>query len=181
MQRFTGIILAGGASRRMGYDKAQMRIGDKPMLDLMTEQLQACGAETVEVLGRAGGMHHIPDRFPLAGPAVALQDYLSSAKPGSRHLVVPVDMPGLHSASLRTLLRQPGWAYYEGHMLPMLAIAEGRKQTPVHRLKDLLRQNEALELPPPSADLGFFMNLNTPEDLAQWRRHAPQPEEFTHV
>lgn len=109
-----GVVLAGGASRRMAVDKAWVPVGGKPMLVRVVDALaRAIGA--VLVVGRAGpilGWPAIPDdgagpRGPLQGVATALRH-----AGGRGVLVVAVDHPFVRWESLHQLARlaQPGWA-----------------------------------------------------------------------
>ena len=110
---FSGAVLAGGRSRRMGRDKATLRVAGEPMLTRQVRLLQEAGANEVLI------SHH-PDR-PLAdlgylpntrwvldppgeiGPLGGLGEVLRTAKFG-RVLVVAIDLPALTTGFLRNLL-----------------------------------------------------------------------------
>ena len=72
--RCLGAVLAGGASSRMGTDKAFIEIDGTPMVVRAAEALRAAGAAPVVVVGgdgarlRALGLDAVPDRYPGEGP-----------------------------------------------------------------------------------------------------------------
>lgn len=174
MHDLGGIILAGGASRRMGRDKAAIRHAGTSFLSRTTKLLETLGTKPIVVLGRPDLPNGLRDRTPLAGPATALIDYLASAPKGSRHLVLPVDMPLLDTTALSRLAEQKSWAYYDGHMLPMLAIADDIPCQLPKRLRDLLYRKKAKQLTVPATERDSFLNLNTPNDLNLWRQSVSQ-------
>ena len=69
-----GAVLAGGASSRMGADKAFIEIEGEPMVARAAGALRAAGAAPVVVVGgdrsrlSALGLDHVPDRHPGQGP-----------------------------------------------------------------------------------------------------------------
>lgn len=69
-----GAVLAGGASRRMGRDKAFIEIDGVTLLDRCVDAVREGGAAPVVVVGgdqravEAGGHRFVPDRFPDEGP-----------------------------------------------------------------------------------------------------------------
>jgi molybdopterin-guanine dinucleotide biosynthesis protein A len=64
---FDGIVLAGGASRRMGRHKPALRIGDRTLLDVARAAL--AGAQRTVVVGPEGDLVEDP---PGEGPVAAL-------------------------------------------------------------------------------------------------------------
>lgn len=72
--RFSGVVLAGGASRRMGRDKALLEVGGRPMVLAAVEALNGAGAAEVVVVGgdgpslRALGLTVVADEHPGEGP-----------------------------------------------------------------------------------------------------------------
>lgn len=116
-----GLVLAGGASRRMGRDKALLPWQGRPLLEHMLALLAAAGVERSVVSGDRPGHHGLPDRHPGQGPLGGVAT-VAAALPDCRLLVVPVDMPLLAPARLVALLRQHPRAaclHYRGHPLPM--------------------------------------------------------------
>jgi molybdopterin-guanine dinucleotide biosynthesis protein A len=71
---FSGAVLAGGASRRMGVDKATVTIDGRPMVARVVAALDDAGSLRTVVVGgdRATmtglGLVHVADRWPGAGP-----------------------------------------------------------------------------------------------------------------
>ena len=69
-----GAVLAGGASTRMGTDKAFIEIEGEPMAARAAGALRAAGAAPVLVVGGDHsrfsdlGLVHVPDRHPGQGP-----------------------------------------------------------------------------------------------------------------
>lgn len=162
---FTGIVLAGGASRRMGRDKAQLWVEGITLLEHMRLLLHQAGASRVVVLGRNDVEGAVPDARPLQGPAIAVQDYLRMQPVGSRHLVVPVDMPGLSVDLLSTLASQTDWAYFHGYQMPFLGVADGKQPSKCVRIGELLSEKMAHAIAPDNHRPAVFSNINKPSDL----------------
>ena len=176
MGGFTGVVLAGGVSRRMGQDKALLTTGAGTMLDHMTKLLRLVGASKIivlgrgaDVLGRGAEAVSIPDKTPHEGPAVALLNYLDVQPNGSKHLILPVDMPALTVELLTILAHQSGWAYFENHPLPCMAIASLASGQFSRRIKDIHLNTDATALCVPSSTHHCFANINTPRDYDDFR------------
>jgi molybdenum cofactor guanylyltransferase len=103
----SGLVLAGGASRRMGRDKAQIVLGGELLVMRAVRTLAQVCADVVVASGDGHRLDHlglpqvadvIPDAGPLGGIAAGLE--------AARHdlvAVVAVDMPGASSAVLALL------------------------------------------------------------------------------
>jgi molybdopterin-guanine dinucleotide biosynthesis protein A len=95
LDRLLGAIIAGGLSRRFGSDKALALIDGRPMLDHVSDALQAMVAEVV-VCGRAWReFRHLADRpEPGCGPLGGLAAALAHAREQGFDAVlsVPVDV-----------------------------------------------------------------------------------------
>lgn len=110
--RVCPVVLAGGLSSRMGRDKALLKL---PNGRTMLEQAKALlgdltAPDGIELLStvisgaRPGG---VPDRFEAAGPLGGLYSVAMHLQESGTDcqalLVVPVDMPLLRAAHIRTL------------------------------------------------------------------------------
>lgn len=77
-----GVVLTGGASTRMGVDKATLIVGDKPMAVRVADAMWESGCHPVECQGgdlasiTEYGLEAVPDRNPGAGPTAAIRDAL---------------------------------------------------------------------------------------------------------
>ncbi len=161
----TGVILAGGASCRMGRDKAALPWGGSTLLDHMRALLLKAGVDRIGILGKPEEAGGVADETPFAGPVPALLSYLRTANAGERHLVVPVDMPYLSPALLAPLASATRWTRYDGYIFPFSAVSGQIETSESPRLRDLLaQQNTALLTVPAFADHAF-RNLNHPDDL----------------
>ena len=111
-ERVTGIVLAGGTSRRMGTDKRSVVVDGVPMLvravravgTVADTVLVACRREDPPAPGLMAGLdaHIVHDRFENAGPLAGIEAGLS-ASVGDVAIVVAADMPCLSAAVLRHL------------------------------------------------------------------------------
>jgi molybdopterin-guanine dinucleotide biosynthesis protein A len=110
-----GVVLAGGASRRMGRDKAALLIGGEPLLCRAVARLRLALAEVI-VVGSPACASLVPetrimaDRWPGRGPLGALATALSAlealeATEIEWALLVACDMPFTQPALLRELTR----------------------------------------------------------------------------
>lgn len=66
---FAVAVLTGGASRRMGRDKASLPIDGVPMAERVALAATDAGAMAIAAVGRpVPGCHHVPDDHPGEGP-----------------------------------------------------------------------------------------------------------------
>jgi molybdenum cofactor guanylyltransferase len=86
---WVGAVLTGGASTRMGRDKATIRIDGRTMAERVASALRAAGAADVACIG--GPVGDVPDDHPGAGP---LGGILTAGRwAGGRTMVVaPCDL-----------------------------------------------------------------------------------------
>jgi molybdopterin-guanine dinucleotide biosynthesis protein A len=115
-----GVVLAGGASSRMGQDKASLKWGDGTLLDHICATLaQVCG--DVIVSGKPQG---VMDEQPLGGPLLAINSVLQQTRTRDYQLVLfcAVDTPFVTVetlACLRDEVQHTSAAHFEHHYLPM--------------------------------------------------------------
>ncbi len=191
-----GVVLAGGASRRMGRDKALIEVAGTSLAEHAARRL----AEVVtEVVLADGGRRSVPGRRsiadgPGAGPAAGILA-AAALRPGRDLLVLACDLPQVPAALLERLARPtaadarvPRWqravrrpaveplcALYRPRALARLEarVAAGgpaSRSLALHRLLDDLevRYLEAEELRPFGLPGELFLNLNHPQDLERF-------------
>ena len=202
MEPVSGVVLAGGASHRLGFDKALLTLPNgRPLLLDMVEKVAAVCHEVFVVTDAPDRFKDldlparlIRDRLPGQGPLEGIHTALEAI--ATEHaLVIACDMPFLNTALLRymvtvdrhyeALVPVQGQRWHTLHAIYarscLLAIeallAQGGQEVrgllPRVRLEPLTMK-EWKELDPEG--LSFF-NLNRPVDLraAQgiWRRDQP--------
>jgi len=114
----TGIILAGGSSRRMGKDKALLPLPGNERMSFVEHLASVLTTLCSEVLlvarddaqvgnyAALAGVRTLTDKVPGYGPLMGLCSGLS-AMHNSHALAVAVDMPFVQPALLSFLLNQP--------------------------------------------------------------------------
>ncbi|MCA1717123.1 MAG: molybdenum cofactor guanylyltransferase [Actinobacteria bacterium] len=189
----TGVILAGGISRRMGRDKLPLMVGEKPLLDRVCLALASrCGE--ILVVGGGGDVpaeaRCVPDLRPgRQGPLAGIEAGLLAA----RHRAVFVaagDMPfltgelagyllGLLSGDAPAVVPDSGGrlhplcAVYGREVRPAVSAALDRRIRSVRELLEVLpgvryvREEELRRFGNP--DL-LLTNVNSPEDLERARK-----------
>jgi molybdopterin-guanine dinucleotide biosynthesis protein A len=115
--RFSGAVLCGGRSRRMGRDKALIPVGGTPMVVRVAEALWVAGARDVVGVGRephalaAHRLPTVPDGQPGAGPAAGIATALAWADGDELVMVVGCDLvapsPTAIGATLAALALNP--------------------------------------------------------------------------
>ena len=185
-------VLAGGASRRIGSDKAFLRLGNKTLIEKLLETLRAVNYDPIRLIGPKKpqaeqlGLPIQPDLHADSGPLGGIHAALATA---SRELVLVTgcDFPFLDPSLLSQLedllsghdAVVPVWngrpipvcAFYSVRCLPAIEarLAQGSLKA-ANFLADVsvrwVEEEELRSLDP--RGLSFF-NLNTPEDyrLAQ--------------
>lgn len=185
-----GLVLTGGASTRMGEDKALLDAGGEPQLQatlrLLRKHVQPCfvslrAGQATEPL--RAGLRQIVDGREGVGPAAGLLA-AHAAYPRAAWLVVACDLPLLNDAALAALIRardgrHAAIGYRSGHddlPEPLCTLWEpaalDRLEQQVHAgrngLRDTLLQVDLLLLPAPSD--GALDNANTPQERERLMR-----------
>lgn len=159
MTTFTGAVLAGGASTRMGVDKASL------FADRVVAALEGAGASEVLVISEDDD----PGHGPLGGIATALRL--------AQHDVVVVlacDLPDVQAAGIRAVVDavtddvdaafppgEPLHAAWRRSARPVVLAAIERGDLAVHAVLDDLRTAEV------AVDPRWLRNVNRPSDLVQ--------------
>ncbi len=118
------LLLTGGASRRMGFDKALVRIGGVPLALRVGRRAKAVAAPALEVGPGHSGLACAPESHPGSGPLAALADGVTALRATGflgPALVLSTDLVAIDTASLMTLANWPG----TGSVVPLLG---GRPQ-----------------------------------------------------
>jgi molybdopterin-guanine dinucleotide biosynthesis protein A len=192
MPRVSGVILAGGKSRRMGgAPKALLPFGEQPLIHHIAETLGSVLPDRLIVtntpeLYRFLGLPMVPDVFPDGGALGGIYSGLRAVS-GDAALCVACDMPFLSPPLLAHLAGRAAEADVvipdAAGELQTLHAVYGKACLPAMerclrsgRLKILGFFDEVRVLRVPADTVArfvdpaiAFMNLNTPEDLATAR------------
>jgi molybdopterin-guanine dinucleotide biosynthesis protein A len=181
-----GMLLTGGASRRMGIDKASIVIGGLTCAEMIGARLSAVVVPSIEVGPGRSGLAAFADEAPGSGPLAAMATgWKALREEGHRGAVIVLacDLPEISVAFLDFLARFPG----EGTVVP---VVNGRVQplcarfssTSLDMCRDLVagggRSLNGLLKKTAVAWLGqeewstvtderCFADIDTPEDLAR--------------
>jgi len=192
MPRVSGVILAGGRSRRMGGSpKALLPFGGRPLIEHIAETLQSVLPDclvvtnTPELYGSLG-LPMVGDVFPEGGSLGGIYSGLRAAS-GDAALCVACDMPFLSAPLVAYLAGRAAEADVvipdAGGELQTLHAVYGKSCLPAMERRLLAGQLRIVGFfddvrvvrVPAEAVARFidpdvaFMNLNTPEDLARAR------------
>lgn len=185
-----GVVLAGGAGRRLGGDKALVRVGGRPLIAYPLAAMRAALGEVVIVAkpdtalpapaqmpGASVWIEPAEPRHPLVGIVYALQ------RAGGRPvLVCAADLPLITAAALRLFAQadaggapaviaetadrglQPLLGRYEPEAAALLEPIAAEGRAPVRAA--------VAAIGPRRIDLGtagarLLFNVNSPEDLAR--------------
>lgn len=192
LEEIEGFILVGGASRRMGADKAGLKLGHRSFVERVAGALAAV-ASNVSVVGAVDetpihSMTAVRDVYPAWGALGGLHGALSACrKPWAA--VVACDLPFVTGelfvrlSSLRENFDAVVPIQTDGRPQPLCALY--RREACLHRAAELIAAGERrprallqrvetrwvapheLEDLPGSND--FFDNINTPEDYLRAR------------
>jgi molybdopterin-guanine dinucleotide biosynthesis protein A len=192
-----GVVLAGGASRRMGRDKALLPWDGLPLAEHAARRLAAVCAEVLLADGGRGlipAWPSVPDG-PGAGPAAGILG-AAAQRPGRALLVLACDLPAVPVPLLRALAEaaappaagepaadwvvprhggrlEPLCACYRPPALAALAAQVATGELALHRLAQ--RSGLAAAYLEGAALTAFgepsqlFANLNRPADLNRLR------------
>lgn len=188
LTRTSGLVLCGGASSRMGTDKARLELDGRPLLahalatldELGVSARLACGsAPRYGEYARELVLDDVPGAGPLAGLTAGLE---AAARAGESWVVVlACDMPHARARVLARLLEharargldaclaglergsQPAYAVYHTRCaVPARAALEAGERRLVSFHAGL-----SVEVLPLERDAATACNVNTPEELAR--------------
>lgn len=183
----SGVILAGGASRRMGRDKALLDFDGQPLIARIAGRLAGLCAEVIIAAGACGRFAGLADRcvedvYPGVGTLGGLHAGLLAARRNAV-AVVACDMPFVDP---RVLARMAALAptadlvilRHEGHVEPLHAIyrksclsvieatiLSGERCAYAFHDRLVVRYVDAAELADLDPQLRSFRNVNT---VAEW-------------
>ena len=174
------VILAGGGSRRMGRDKAQLTVNGQDLLT-RTARIALSVCPRVVVIGRERpanwtlpAVTFYPDAAPGEGPLPALAQALDVTKTAT--ILLPCDLPLLNFDALCWLLAcergpdgcavrgEPLFSVYTKNVLPLVRvhIAAGELS-----LRELVSAGQFAHVDPPAWVSDTLVNVNTPADWAR--------------
>jgi molybdopterin-guanine dinucleotide biosynthesis protein A len=187
-----GAVLTGGASRRMGADKALLEVDGRAMSVRVAAALRAAGCAPVFAVGgasarlRAAGLDVIADEHPGEGPLggilTALR-HVGVACPGV--VVVACDLPMIDAATISAVAGALGdhdvaAARTDGPH-PLVAAWSTRAWARVQARFDageraVRRVTAELDLVEVAVRSAVTRNVNTPDELAAVRASATRPD-----
>jgi len=197
MPPVAGLLLTGGASRRMGSDKALLEVDGQRMVDRAAAALTAVADPVIEVGPGWSGLPAVREDPPGSGPLAAVCTGAAALRDAGHHgpvLVLAVDMPRVGVEALRLLAERPGPATAvpraDGHPQVLCArygpdtlaaadrlLASGGKSLRI-LVEDLAAAGNAVgwvepEEWEPVAGPGVFSDVDTPEDLRRLAAETP--------
>lgn len=184
---FAGAVLAGGESRRMGRNKALLRVDGEPLWQRQVRVLRAAGADPVIIVRREGqrrlsrDLPHVRDRLPDSGPLAGLEAALTAISVPWL-AVLAVDMPAVDAAWFRWLSKdcragvgavarhaetsEPLAAIYPREALAVVTAQLERGERSMQGLVMALARGRRMRVVPlPPSKLRSVTNWNSPADL----------------
>lgn len=194
------IVLAAGASSRMGRPKALMPVGPETFLSRITRTLQEAGIEEIIVVlgndaaavhaampGPGRGVRLIENTHPDQGQLSSLLVGLRAAdRPGVRAVLVTlVDVPLVSADTVRTVLStykegkgalivRPAREGQHGHpvIFDRVLFQELRQADPAIGAKAVVHAHQADVVDVEVSDAGAFADIDTPEAYARYIGNA---------
>jgi len=202
MEKLTVAIQAGGKSSRMGRDKSFVRLGGRPLIEIVRDRVAPLADELLLVTNDPPdyahlGLRIVSDRYPDHGPLGGMETALFHAAHADV-LMVACDMPWLNVDLLRYMvgLREvgaepvdiivPRWgkfpeplhAIYNKRCLPAITanLAAQRLKITGFFGRMRVRYVEREEIERFDMHGRSFANVNTPDQLEAVRRESPPGE-----
>lgn len=193
----SAIILAGGRSLRMGFDKQLLRLNDEYLLEGNIRILLEIFPEVIVVANEPETLDQIPgmdrvrvvsDEYAGAGPLAGIHAGLKAAS-SDYALILACDMPVLDQAYLLRMKEmmtesaigdglinvnaasgepEPFFAFYGRHLIPELEVFI---QSHRRSLRHFIDQHDFLRVTYPADDAArdIFFNINDRRELRQYQ------------
>ena len=172
-----GAVLCGGASSRMGIDKATILVAGVAMARRVADALVAAGCSPVSAIGGDAaelgrlGLEYVADQHPGDGPLGGIITALAVHAPAA---VMACDLPGLRAATVTSLLDALGdhdaAIAFSDRAEPLCAVWSDRA-VPVLRARfqsgerAMYRAIDGLDIAWVTVVATDLHNVNTPGDL----------------
>jgi len=185
----SAVVLAAGASSRMGSPKALLRLGEHTALERLVTSLRGAGVDSIHVVvaedgpvaaeARRLGAIVVVNRASASGRTSSLQAGIRDLPAGRSAIVAPVDCPLVRASTIRALVARaheaavvrPRFAGRSGHpiVLAPAILDEVLALAPDASLREWLRRDAGRRLDVDVDDEEVLANLDTPEDAARAR------------
>ncbi len=182
MENFTGIILAGGKSQRMGTDKGLLPLNGKPFITHIYEAMKPVFGDNIVVVSSnadydAFGYQRIEDLISDKGPVGGLYTALKQSKT-KFNLVLSVDVPLVTTELLQWLVDNHDDSYLitqvqvDDKVSPLVAVYDRALRTLLGehmagnqlKLRDVIAEVNPQTLIVPVKWSEQLQNINTEED-----------------
>lgn len=182
----TGIILAGGKSSRMGYDKGLAIVNGKKMIEEVYAALSQV-VDKVIIIANSNSYDYLnlpvyEDMYKEIGPVAGIYTGLSHSTT-EKNLIVACDMPFITPQLLSNILEHAGsnqivvptvndhleplCGFYKKEILEQLKEIIEMEVYPVHRVIEFF-DHLALKINDQEMNVStVFTNINKPEDIQQ--------------
>ena len=175
-----GLVLAGGQSRRMGQDKALMRYQGKPLFEHAAALLNEAGCKQVLISRNQPG--YLTDIIVDAGPLAGVHAALDVLSVGDELVVLPVDMPQMTPALLRSLWQfgrdQQKACFVATRILPFYLPVTHQVKSELHTFLTAQKERKVVRFlnaihaatfsgyvnEPGNSGDAAWLNVNSPED-----------------
>jgi molybdopterin-guanine dinucleotide biosynthesis protein A len=176
-----GFVLAGGASSRMGRDKASLPYKGKTLVEHVAAAVAEAAGSATLVGASHPGLPSIPDRHPGAGPLGGIETALAASR-AEWNLILACDLPCVTAGFLESLLSRAERSGVDslipagpsGRPEPLCAAYHARCLDPIREAlaRGVRKVTEGLAAVRvefwPVAEAHWFRNVNTPEEWARF-------------
>jgi len=188
MENVTGIILAGGKSRRMGSDKGLMIINGKPMIQYIIDELESLDIPVIivsdnpqyEIFGIPVFEDSIKNKGPMAGIYTGLLHSNTE-----KNVVLSCDVPKISAKLIKQLVssannNEVSILKHGDTLHPLIGMYKRSllKDVKTSLNKDQLKMKQfcidmdcsVLEIIDDQFDAELILNINTKEELNQLKK-----------
>ncbi len=178
VENVSAAVLAGGFSKRMGANKAELKLGEQTLLEIQIQKFRQLGISDIMVSGYEKpieGTRPVPDIYEGKGPLGGVHACLkAAAKPAC--LILSVDTPLVPVEILSELI--------EAHEGPATVLSHGEQIEPLIAVYDsalaaraeerIINDNFSIRTMANNAevkrvefkgDMDLLLNCNAPEDF----------------
>ena len=181
---FSGIVLNGGRSSRMGIPKGEMDFLGRPLIERSIDALVEAGASEVIIVGgkpfvaNAKGVRSVEDVYPDEGPLGGLITGLLNARM-DQAMVLSNDLMSIDGSTIRRIL---DFGQLADLAIPMaggvpqvltalwkvscLKVLESAFKSGSRSLKSVIRNLDVVEIL--ELDDAKFVNANTQSDIIEY-------------